>query len=171
MDALPRFLIPVKGLGNEIHEFDFQVDNEFFSNFEESPIKKGQFSVKMTFDKRPDMIVLGFDFEGSIQTECDRCLEEMKFPIEGQHNLLVKYATEDQPEEADIVYIGLETQQINVAKYIYEYICLDIPMIKTHDSAIDVQECDPEMLKYLDQNSEPEEKSENTIWDALKDLE
>lgn len=168
MDALLQYSIPVKGLGNGMHDFDFQIDKSFFESFDETPIQEGQFDVRLLLDKRPDMIVLHFVYEGSISTECDRCLEKMSLPIQGQNDLLVKYAVEDQPEEADIVYINLESQQFNVAKFIYEFICLGIPMIKTHDDSDEDKNCDPEMLKYLE--SEEQTSDENPIWDALKDF-
>ncbi len=174
MDALVQYTIPVSGLRNGMHQFDFEVDSDFFKHFEASPIQTGDVQVRLYFEKRPDLYVLTFDFEGTIQAECDRCLEEMKLKISGNDQLLVKFDTEAS-EDADIVYIPPGTQQLNVSKYVYEFICLSIPLIKTHDDSD--EDCDPEMIRYLEMTNEPlpeeeetKEEDSTSIWDALKDF-
>ena len=36
MEALVQYTIPVKGLGQGIHQFEFQIDRHFFQHFEAS---------------------------------------------------------------------------------------------------------------------------------------
>lgn len=174
MEPLNEFTIPIEGLREGIHEFDFQIDNSFFAQFEESMIKKGSFAVKLYFDKRPDMLVLTFDISGSFQTECDRCLVAIDLPIKESQQLLVKYA--DQASEQDeVVYISRETKLINVAKFTYEFICLSVPMVKVYDcEAEEAPPCNDEILSFLEieeqETPAAEEEKDNPIWDALKDL-
>ncbi|MEM1323435.1 MAG: DUF177 domain-containing protein [Bacteroidota bacterium] len=164
MSELNKYSIPIQGLKGGTHQFDFQVDNHFFSQFESSPIKEGSFEVQLFFDKRPDMMVLDFAFTGKISTECDRCLAEFELPLQDKQQLLVKYGEEFSEEEAEVVYIIRGTPLFNVARYIYEYICLAMPMIKLCEAG--GVECDPESLKYLEQqNDDPDE---NSIWEELK---
>lgn len=168
MDALVQFNIPVSGLGDGVHSFDFQIDSSFFEHFEKSPIQEGQFTVKAYFDKRPDLYVLSFDISGSFKTTCDRCLEDLNLPIKSSESLMVKF-DETEHEEADIVYIIQGAKNFNIAKYIYEFILLAIPMIKTHELA-DL-DCDEEMTKFLEiEETEEPDASENSIWAALKDF-
>jgi len=171
MDALAQYSIPVSGMRNGMHEFDFTVDSGFFKHFEASPIQEGTADVRLYFEKRTDMYVMVFDFSGSIQTECDRCLDEMELPIEGNEQLLVKFDEEPGEEEAEVIYIPYGLQELNVARYIYEFICLAVPLIKTHDDSD--EECNPEMLKRLNGDSETNESAEerrSSVWDALKDF-
>lgn len=168
MDALKQFSIPIKGIQNGVHQFDFQLDTAFFEAFEDSIIKEGFFDVKLEVDKRPDMFVLVFSFEGTVKTACDRCLEIIDLPVEGSEQLLVKLA-ETPSEEAEIVYITPTLTSLNVAKYIYEFINLSLPLIKVYDCENDTpRPCNDNMLDYLEPDDN-EEKS-NPIWDALKDL-
>ncbi len=168
MDALAQFNIPVSGLGDGVHSFDFQIDNSFFKHFESSPVKEGQFDVKVLFDKRPDLYVLNFDLKGNITTTCDRCLDEFNLPVNSVQDLMVKF-DETEHEEADIVYIIRGSKHFNVAKYIYEFMLLAIPIIKTHDLA--GENCNEDMTKYLENGAEESiEKTENPVWDALKDF-
>jgi uncharacterized protein len=169
MDALAQFTIPVSGLHDGPHEYDFSVDGAFFEQFPESPIKDGQVSVHLVFDKRPDMFTMDFHLEGMVKTDCDRCLEEFDLPIEDDQMLLVKFDDKEW-EDAEIIYILKDTPRLNVALYIYEFIVLAVPIVKTHDDA--EEKCDPEMLKFLQQESEGEgPPAASPVWDALKGIQ
>lgn len=170
MDALPQFSIPFSGLGDGVHEFDFQVDTKFFAAFESSPIENADIKNHLIFDKRADMMVLTFENKGTIHTTCDRCLEVFDLPIDDTQSLIFKFS-EGVSEDPDVVHLSKGTKTLNVAKYIYEFIILAIPMIKTHDLAD--EDCDEEMLNYLDPIETDEDKdddAENPIWGALKDF-
>lgn len=166
MDALAQFTIPVSGLHDGQHEYDFSIDKSFFQCFPESPIKDGQVAVRFTFDKHPDMYIMTFDLEGVVNIECDRCLEMFDLPIEDEQELLFKF-DEKEWEDADIVYILKDTPQLNIASYIYDFINLAVPISKSHEDA--ELECDPEMMKFLTKESE-EPTIPPTLWDALKGL-
>ncbi len=175
MDGLVEYSIPVQGLGNGVHRFQFEVDEAFFRHFPVSPVEAGTVSVALDFDKRPDMYVLEFEFEGTVKAECDRCLAEIDLPVAGRERLLVKFSQEAEPEEADVIYISPEAQRLNVAKYIYEYIVLAMPMIKVYDCENDENRvCNEEMLEYLDggapQTDEAAPDEINPVWEELKKL-
>ncbi len=170
MDALVQYSIPVKGLRNGTHEFNFYIDHTFFACFENTPVNDGNVEVKMIFDKRPGLFVLEFDLAGTVKTECDRCLAEIDLPIAGQQRLLVKFSEEKESEEADVIFVAPDLQQLNVAKYIYEYIVLAMPMIKVYNCREqDPPVCNEEMLRYLEQEGEEQdEATHNPLWDELK---
>jgi uncharacterized metal-binding protein YceD (DUF177 family) len=173
MDALVQYNLPVSGLHDGIHQFDYEVDTEFFKHFENALIEVADIKLRLYFDKRPSLYVLTFEFSGTVQTECDRCLEVFDLPIEGTEVLMIKFSDEVS-EEGDVVYIPRGTLELDVSKYVYDYICLGFPIHKTHDDA--GLECDPEMMKYLEPNEEEEEPEEeesnegNQLWQALKNL-
>ena len=147
MDALREFSIPIKGLNNGKREFQFKIDNNFFKNFEGSQIEEGEFDVHLIFDKKDSFIELTFDFDGTIQAECDRCTASINLPYGDSHFLMVKYSIEDQAEDAEIVYISPETSHLNVAQYIYEFITISIPFHKTYDCENDnPKPCDLDIL-------------------------
>ena len=174
MDSLVEFSIPVSGLGNGLHQFQFRIDSQFFSCFEESPIEDGDINVLLDFDKRPDMYVLQFDFEGTVKTDCDRCLASIGLPVSGSEQLLVKFSLDEEDEEADVIYISPETKKFNVSRFIYEFIILAMPMIKVYHCETETpRPCNPEMLEYLSSGQEkedPENKEDNPIWEELKKL-
>ncbi len=176
MDPLLPFTIPVKGLRHGVHQYDFQIDRSFFEQFEASPIAEGQVEMTLYFDKRPEMYVLEFEFEGKVRVECDRCTAAIDLPIEDSQQLLVKFSDVEMPEEAEVIYVNPEITHFSVAQYAYEYICLALPMIKTYDCEDDDPvPCNQEMLRYLNAKEGTSEKSNpeggNSVWDALKNLD
>lgn len=176
MDALIQYAIPVKGLRPGDHQYEFDIDQAFFAAFEGSPVTEGQVHIELDFDKRPDLIVLTFDISGTVKTECDRCLAAIHLPIEDQQQLIVKFSEEEVPEEADVVFIHPESAQLNVARYIYEFICLAIPMIRVYDCESESpRPCNEEMLRYLKNTENPDveqdDKPDNPVWDVLKNLD
>ena len=170
MKALVPFSLPISGLRDEMHTFRFEVDEEFFQCFEGSVIHESKVEVSLLLDKRPSLMVLQFQFEGTVRVECDRCLEPFDLPIKDAQDLLVKY--DDEPrEDADVIYIEKGTPSLNVAKYVYEFIHLAIPMHKTHDEA--GAECDPEMMQYISKQEDLPEAPDtdsptDSVWSDLK---
>jgi uncharacterized metal-binding protein YceD (DUF177 family) len=115
-------------------------------------------------------MVLHFQFDGTIRTECDRCLETFDLPIQDTQDLMVKF--DDEPrEEVEVIYIERLSPSLNVAKYVYEFIHLAVPMHKTHDEA--GGKCDPKMMAFIDHSEENTEEtetdsSEDSVWSELK---
>ncbi|HFA51889.1 MAG TPA: DUF177 domain-containing protein [Bacteroidetes bacterium] len=167
MEITDHFKIPVSGLGNGLHGYDFSIEDDFFQAFESSPIRKGTVAVHLDFDKREDLYVMDFSMEGTVNAACDRCLDHFGLPIENRQRLLVKF-DEKEWEDADVIHILKGTPSLNVAKYIYEFIVLAVPLGKTHDDA--GESCNPDMLKYLD-SEEGDKPAPNPFKDALKDLD
>lgn len=90
MKALISYKIPFSGLKKGIHHFDFKIDKAFFKNFEDSLINNSNLNIHLAFDKQPRMFVLDFDFEGTVQTVCDRCADNFDLPINGQQQFIIK---------------------------------------------------------------------------------
>lgn len=169
MKALVQYVIPVSGLRDGMHEYQFQVDTAFFEHFEDALVKEGEIDLKVWFDKRPNLYTITFDFEGTVKTACDRCLETINLPIQDKQTLMVKLSEEGE-DDADMVFVSPHTKKLNIAKYVYEYISLAVPMIKVYDCENDEEPpCNEEMLDYLDGEGD-EEPTDNPIWESLKNL-
>jgi len=171
MDELIQYSIPIRGLGNGVHEFEFHVDRAFFRQFEESPVAEGAIDLKMSLDKRPDLLILEFDFTGTVRTDCDRCLAEINLPVSGRQRLMVKFSEEQELEEAEVTYLSPEAQSLNVARYVYEFVILAIPMIKVYNCEEDEdQVCDQRMLNYLRGSEEQPTEKNTLLGEKLKNL-
>lgn len=172
MKVHKEFSIPILGLKDGVHHFNFNVDSAFFKTFENSPIKNGKFDIELIFDKKPSLYVLNFDIAGYKEAPCDRCLNTLKIPVvESEHRLLVKVGVEeDAIEDPDMTSIPFGTSELNVASFLFEYICLSLPFSNLLNCDEEVIEgCDKEVVEKYRVKPE-EKKSESPTWDALKDL-
>ena len=165
MDVLRVYSLPIQGLKDGVHSFEYQLDHTFFSQFEGSPIEAANIEARLELDKRPDLLVFDFDLEGRVSAECDRCTTNIQLPIQTQQQLMVKFG-EPEDDDDEIVFIPRESPDFNVAKYLYEYSVLAMPMINTYDCEDDPEPpCNREVLAYLNQ---ADQTKDNPIWDALK---
>jgi uncharacterized metal-binding protein YceD (DUF177 family) len=174
MNPLKEFSIPIKGLKQEHYEFDFQLDKSFFACFDDSPVTDSDISVYLDLDKRTSMMELFFDIQGTVKTECDRCLASIDLPISCEDHLVVKYSEEPQEDTDEIVFIHPDASEFNVAQYIYEYICLAVPFTKVYDCENDeTPPCDNEMLNKINgiSNQEPQaEEDTQSLGNLLKNI-
>ena len=99
MNTLAPYSIPIQGLKVGVHHFQFLIDRDFFALFEGSPIEEGTVKFEVDFDKRPDMLLIDFTFEGSVGAECDRCTAMIDLPLKDQRQLIVKYGKAEGEEE------------------------------------------------------------------------
>jgi len=173
MGLIAHFSIPFRGLKSGTHQFDFQIDSQFFKLFDNSPIEEGKFEVRLFLDRQPDMMVLVFDIDGWMAAACDRCLENIQLPIKDEQRLILKFADE-QSQDPLVEHISTDAPNINVAKYIFEFICLSMPLTKIYDCESEEEPpCNEEMLKYMESEREEatkEEKTTNPIWEELKNF-
>jgi uncharacterized protein len=164
MNVLDHFSIPYQGLKNGMHTLHFKVDEGFFESFENSIVKSGVFDVEMELDKRPDLSIATFNCDGHVVLPCDRCLLDFELPLSVDFTIHIKYG-EPTKDDDEVLFLDPETSHINVAQHIYEWICISLPMVRTHE---EVSDCDPEMIRKLTQSDEADNNEDTSIWASLK---
>ena len=178
------FILPLKGLGKGFYEYDLKVDDAFFSSFADSPIGGADVDLHLIVDKQSREMVVDFDFAGTIATACDRCLADIDLPISDRRQLIVKFTAEaeEQRDEGEIVYLHPDTNEFNLAPFVYEMVALAVPMIRTYDcrAGEPPYPCDEDLLNRIDASyataddapaptAEPD-PDKPSPWDVLKDL-
>jgi uncharacterized metal-binding protein YceD (DUF177 family) len=129
---LRAFDIDIYKLSDKKHQYQYAIDAEFFENFPNSLIEKGNLQVMVTLDKKPRLIQVDFDITGTVTLVCDRSLEPFEHPLHIQEGLIFQYGEEEKALTDEITIITKNTQKINLAQDIYEFIGLAIPMKKIH---------------------------------------
>lgn len=129
---LAAYNIDIYKLANRAYQYQYHIDQEFFKNFENSLVERGDLQAEVRLDKQENLIGLSFYIAGTVELECDRSLEKFDYPVKIDEKLLFQYGPEEQELTEEIVIITRNTQNINVAQYIYEFIGLAIPMKKLH---------------------------------------
>ena len=95
------YIIRFNHLAEGIHEYDFSIDDSFFSHREESIIKQAKVEVKVLLRKDSGGMHLNLSMIGDVAVDCVRCLEGFRLPIEIEKSLLVKMVDEVNEEYDD----------------------------------------------------------------------
>ena len=156
--------IPFKGLGVGKHHFTFEADASFFEKFDFHDIKGGLASIQLEMTKESTLLDLSFKIDGSFEVTCDRCLGTYVQEIKGAFRLIVKFGVEFEEESDEVIVIPKTESRLDVSQFIYEYINLLLPIQRTHEN---IEDCDPEMIKKIDNYSKPEV---DPRWEALKNI-
>ena len=132
-------------------------------------IKKGNFIIDLDLEKKTGVSVMEFHLEGHAEMNCDRCMEIIQLPVKGDYRMLLKYGDEEESNE-EILYIDPEMSTLHLAKLIYEYILLSVPIVKVYNCEDEVpRPCNMEVLNKLNAN-ENVPSEEASVWDSLKGI-
>lgn len=169
MEYLKQFVIPYTGLGLGHHEYEFTIGNTFFESIEYAEIQRGNILVNIDLEKTERMLIFLFDISGTINVDCDRCLEPLDIPIQVHERLIVKFGDEYVEESEEMIIIPVGEHQFNIAHLLYEYISLSLPYQRFHpDDENGEPTCDPEFLRKLEE-LKPENHTD-PLWDKLKGI-
>ncbi|MFO8234532.1 MAG: DUF177 domain-containing protein [Bacteroidales bacterium] len=169
---MKKYTVRFKELELGEHWFNFEIDNQFFSEFEKSEIQEGALTVKVKLFKEERIITLDISIEGEVMVMCDRCLDYFGFPIDFEGIVYIKPKYEAEKERTDVFGVNEDETEINLAQYFYESIHLSLPLKRVHPNDENGNStCDKSMLELLEKYTK--KKDEDNIdprWDDLKNL-
>lgn len=166
---LKQFVIQFSGLKLGQHEYEFELGDLFFERFKIEDVTNGKIHVDFSLLKRVNGLELEFEFSGTLNGACDRCLESLEFPVSGENSIQVKFGDKHDEENDELFVIAPEEYQIDIAPLLYEFISLQVPLRKVHEE----DDCDPEVMARLNVSSTEADDDTNdtpSVWDKLKKL-
>lgn len=161
--------LPIKGLSGGKHVFDFIIGQEFFSDFGNTQIKDADFGVEITIQRHASYLQAVCHSKGYVVVECDRCLDDLKIPIDVTSNLTVRFAASSvESEEDDVIVVEDSISELDLSQEVYDYICLSMPLQKVHPKG----KCNPDVMKYMTakESGKGEEDSSYSPFGNLKEL-
>lgn len=168
MKTIEEYNINIIQLSNQQHHCYYDIDNSFFENFEQDLLEKGDLSADVSLTKTETLIELNFSIKGTVELCCDRSLELFDHSISINKNLILKYSDRNEELTDEIITIRRDTERINIAQYIYDFIMIAIPMKKIHPKFLDeYKDTGNEMLPIYSSNNE---SGNNSRWDVLQKL-
>lgn len=177
MKYLSKYDIAFKGLKEGKHRYEFDIDDWFFEKFSYSEVQKGKLKATVDLTKQSALMILEMAVKGTVELQCDRCLEEYPQELKHSSKMFIKFGAETEEMSDDVIVISNEENQFNVAQYLYELIILGLPIKHVHpNNKKGINSCNPEMIKklneYLVDEEEEEQASEpeDQRWQALKKL-
>jgi uncharacterized metal-binding protein YceD (DUF177 family) len=172
---LKAFNIAFAGLKDGKHEFNFELDNEFFESFGFEDFNSTDVIVDVELDKRSTLMDLAFKGSGTVNVNCDVTDEPFDMPVDATMDVVVKFGDEFNDENEDLLILPHGDYQLNVAQYLYEMIVLFIPYKKIHPG-IEDGTLKSDVLDKLEElkpsgSIETEDDIEmDPRWEALKNL-
>ena len=170
-----EFEIAFVGLKPGIHEFKYDLSQEFFQERGAPDFSNASAQVKLLLDKHAGFLMLKFEIGGVAEVSCDRCGNPLKLDLWDEFNMVVKLVDNpeqmnDQEEDPDIWYISRTDSHIDVSTWMYEFVLLSLPMQRMcSESEIGGPQCNKEVLEKL---REMERKTiENNSRSLWKDLD
>ncbi len=194
MGKFTAFKLPLKSLAPGKHTFQYHLDKQFFTNMESADIHDADLGVDLTADYNGHYYLLDFKITGEAVLICDRCLDDLRFPIDTGYRITVEYGEDYNDESDDVLQIPESDNYLNVAYMIYDTVALAIPikhvhplgkcnrqmsaMLKKHRATIDSEDADLEesLIDEMDalDDTTPDRgftaPPADPRWDALKKL-
>ena len=155
------YKVGLKGMQADVQKHEYLLDNQFFINIGGEDIQKGRVKVTLTVTKHKGFFDFVFALSGVAIIPCDRCLDDMDFPIETTAHLIVKFGKDYSEESDEIVVIPESEGVINLAWFLYEFIALAIPIKHIHAPG----KCNKQMTTKLKKHSAKSEEDDNDSFD------
>ena len=152
MSEQNHYIIDLKRLPIGTHEFDIQLDSDFFGSLEKSEILSGEVASHAVLNLREEDYTLNIAVHGTVFVVCDRCLDPMPIEIDDEQEIW------SEDEEDEIV----ESQKSKVESLLdltwlaYEIVSINIPLVHCHQAG----GCNPQMDLLLHSHlctAEPED--------------
>ncbi len=169
----PELQIPLTGLKTYPETTRFAVSGDFFKAFGQEDVLDSDLLLTVVLDKEPGGFSLKLDFEGKLTLRCDRCMEEMDWPMGFSARYALRRASDKDSEDVEetedgreIIPLDPSDKVFDLSQLVYDELCLSIPIRHTHPDG----KCNPESLKYLTENPGGEGEVMDTPFAGLKDL-
>jgi len=172
MKATKKYNINILNLNNQQYHYQYDINSSFFDSFMQDLLQNGDLTANILLTKTENLTTINFSIKGTVELCCDRSLELFDHPINVNKNLIIKYGLKNEELTDEIISIKRNTTSINIAKYLYDYIMLAIPMKKIHPKFLDQYKdtSNETLLIYSSYNETENEVEIDSRWDALQKL-
>lgn len=168
------FEIAFVGLKLGVHEFDYELDDQFFVDRGAIDLTNVVAKVKLSIEKNAGLMLLKFEVDGKADVSCDRCGNPLRIDLWDEFNMIVKLV--DNPEEMnnteedpDVYYISRTESHLEVSDWLYEFVLLSVPNQKTcANDENGASTCNQEVLdKLKEMEVKTTEHNANNLWKGL----
>lgn len=124
------------------------MDTAFFNDVEATEVRDANVEATLKVDRKDDEIYqLSFEFSGEITIPCDRCLDDMRLPVDTTYNLTVKEGDEYDDSDDKVLVIPGHWRELDLTPLMRDTVLLTIPIMHTHPDG----GCNQQMLNRLEQ--------------------
>lgn len=174
MGKFSAYKLPLKSLPSGSHEFEYDLGKQFFEDMESSDVRDAHLKVVARVNVKGDVFELSLKVSGEITLICDRCLDEMQWPVDTEYKVFVKYGEDYNDDSDDLLVIPETDNFLNVAYMLYDTVVLTIPIKHVHPMG----KCNRAMSTLLRKHRSPASNLEGEdgemveeIMDSIDELE
>ena len=171
MGKFTEFKLPLKGLGVGTHEFEYHLDKQFFVNMESADIHGADLDVHLTVVYNGSFYTLDFVIKGEVTLICDRCLDDLHFPIDATYHIVVKYGETYNDDNDEVLEIPESDNYLNVAYMIYDTVVLAIPIKHVHPMGKCNRQMSSLLKKHRARTGDEDEELENELIDEIDNID
>jgi uncharacterized metal-binding protein YceD (DUF177 family) len=169
-----QYDIAFVGLKPGIHEFSYEIDEDFFDAETPRDFSNCNARVKLTLDKKVNFFLLKFEIGGRADVVCDRCSNLLNKELWDEFNMVVKMVDNpdemnEQEDDPDIHYIAKTESHLHLNEWMYEFVSLSVPMQKMcSEEEYGGPSCNLEVLQKLkEMEAQANGQNANSIWKGL----
>lgn len=172
MGKFTEYKLPLKSMPAGTHQFEYRLDKRFFENMESADIHDADLTVHLTVTYKADIYSLDFAIQGTITLICDRCLDDLIFPVDTTYHIAVKYGEDYSDDSDELLVIPESDNYLNVAYMIYDTVALTIPIKHVHPMG----KCNRQMSAMLKkhrahQPGDEDAELEDTLIDEMETMD
>lgn len=171
MGKYTAFKLPLKSLGVGTHEFRYHLDKQFFENMESSDIHGADLDVVLTVQYNGDFYTLDFHITGEVILICDRCLDDLHFPIDATYHIVVKYGETYNDDSDEVLEIPDSDSTLNVAYMIKDTVELAIPIKHVHPQGKCNRQMSAMLKKHRANGADEDSELEEQLIDEMETMD
>ena len=142
---MKRYIIDAQTLHQKNFEFDLEVGMELFETMDVTDISGADYKFRVIGTRlTTNKLEIELEGEGSVVTQCDRCLDDVTINAEAAGVMVVYFGDEAKPFDGEEVTLQ-RGDELSIAQFVYDSIMLDLPIIRAHEP----EDCNPEMLARI----------------------
>lgn len=120
----------------------------FFNDVEATDVRDASVEATVVVDRKDDAIYqLSFRLSGEVTIPCDRCLDDMRLPVDATYDLTVKEGEEYDDSDDKVLVIPGHWRDLDLTPLMRDTVLLTIPIMHAHPAG----ECNAQMLERLEQ--------------------
>lgn len=172
MGKFTAYKLPLKSLPVGSHDYEYKLGGQFFKDMESADVRDADVDVRLVVVHHDGVYDLTFKFTGEVVLLCDRCLDELRWPIDTDYHIVVKYGDAYRDDSDDFLEIPESDNDLNVAYIMYDTVSLAIPIKHVHPMG----KCNRAMSALLRKHrtaiaGDEDAALENELIDEIDDLD
>ena len=162
-----NYHIRLSGIKDGKHNYNFNIEKEFFESFKGTSIKDGRFNVHITLSKKIKHQQLFLKIDGNIfNMSCDMCGEKLTVPISSSFSMLIKESNTNEIHTDKVYFILPNQYELDASQLIYESIVFSIPSKISH---VKRNECNKTVIE-LTQKYSKKRIRQDPRWELLNKI-